>query len=153
MINDNQSYLINNFFNQKLECNKDKSFSNFYQPYNACTNDEFDVDSIINCLKWESTRKNYMNSVYTLLVSFNTYLQQNCPFVNDTKNLKNCLLNARNAAVIKPLLQNATLPIDYRGNKNYQLFNNAVCKTNEKIFSIYNIINKDDSPTQPDYLK
>ncbi len=127
MTNNNESYYTDQYFNNFFKCNRNNSFSNFYQPYNNCDTHYF--DAITGSLKTDGNSKDFMNIAYGLLLSYNSYLNRNCSASSsktNTSELIHCLKIARDATIIRPYLQNIVLPIDFRNNQNSKLFNNNI---------------------------
>jgi hypothetical protein len=118
MKNSNESYYADQYFNGLIKCNRINSFSNFYQPYSVCNSSY--PDSIDNSFKSDSSRKDFMNIAYGLLLSFNNFLKD-CS-LNASNTLESCIITARNASIIKPYLKNVSLPYDFRKSPNSKLF-------------------------------
>ena len=148
--NSNESFYMDQYFSNKFNCNREKSFSNFNQPYKACNSTYFDL--IASNITQDGSSKDFMNIAYGLLLSYNVYLNNACGDKTKT-GLVNCLKQARNADIIRPYLQNVNLPLDFRNNKNLQLFNNnqssVPCDGFTTKYTIDQVVKSDDS----NYLK
>lgn len=143
MGNDNQSYFADQYFSSVLNCNRKYSFTNFHKPYNECNNALNDIRAISD-LKDDTSRLDFMNSVYALLLSYSNYIKANSNRCNTTESIINCLKEASDATIIKPYLTKVVLPKNFQDETNVRVFDDK-CEGYNKKYTFFQIKKNQDN--------
>lgn len=138
--NNNESYFLDQYFSDSLSCNRPNSFANFKQEECRADNDD-QLRSLLSAFaKVDTTRFSFINSLYSLLASYNQYMNDSCKdFFKNKTELIECILNGSNPAIIKPYLKNITLDQDSKGLKNVKIFDSDTCNGYHPEYTIYHI--------------
>ena len=143
MLNTNDSYFTEDYFDNILQCNKPNSYFNFItDPYTQCSQvyANNNILSDINRFKQiDATRFNYQNIIQALVLSFANYINNTCSLLKNDTNITDCILSGSKSTVIKPYLRNVVLTEDSLGNKNVRIFNNITCNDYNMSYTIYYI--------------